>query len=71
VQDALDRLGVVRAHLEDGVSLSAAAARAGVSARTARRWLARYRRGGLQALARSSRSDRGQRRTPAELVELI
>jgi putative transposase len=71
LQDALDRLGVVRAHLEGGLSLSAAAARAGVSARTARRWLARYRSGGLPALARPPRSDRGQRRTPAELVELI
>jgi putative transposase len=62
---------VVRSDLQDGVALSAAAARAGVSARTARRWLARYRTGGLAALARPTRSDHGRRRTPAVLVELI
>ena len=71
LQDALGRFAVVRSHLQDGVALSAAAAHAGVSARTARRWLARYRSGGLAALARPSRSDRGRRRTPAVLVELV
>lgn len=71
LQDALGRFAVVRSHLQDGVALSAAAAQAGMSARTARRWLARYRSGGLAALARPSRSDRGRRRTPAVLVELI
>ena len=71
LEDALGRFAVVRAHLEDGLSLSTAAARAGVSARTARRWLARYRSGGLEALTRPARSDRGRRRTPAELVGLI
>jgi putative transposase len=67
----LRRFGVLRSYLQDGVALSAAAAQAGVSARTARRWLARYRSGGLAALARPARSDHGQRRTPAVLVELI
>jgi hypothetical protein len=71
LQDALGRFAVVRSHLQDGVALSAAAAQAGVSARTARRWLASYRSGGLAELARPSRSDRGRRRTPAVLVELI
>ncbi|MCA1679483.1 MAG: Mu transposase C-terminal domain-containing protein [Actinobacteria bacterium] len=71
LQDALGRFAVVRSHLQDGVALSVAAAQAGVSARTARRWLARYRSGGLAELARPSRSDRGRRRTPAVLVELI
>jgi len=71
LQDALRRFGVLRPYLQDGVALSVAAAGAGVSARTARRWLARYRTGGLAALARPARSDRGRRRTPAVLVELI
>jgi len=71
LENALRRFGVLRPYLQDGVALSAAAARAGVSARTARRWLARYRAGGLAALARPARSDRGRRRTPAGLVELI
>lgn len=39
--------------------------------RTARRWLAAYRAGGLAALARPPRLDRGRRRTRGELVELI
>jgi putative transposase len=51
---------VVRAHLQDGLALGAAAAQAGVSARTARRWLACYRKGGLAALARALSCDEGR-----------
>jgi putative transposase len=38
-----------------------------VPERTLRRWLAAYRAGGLEALARRPRSDRGTRRMPPEL----
>lgn len=70
-EQALRRFAVLAAHLHDGVALSAAAAQAGVAPRTARRWLARYRSGGLVALAPAARADLGQRRTVAALVELI
>ena len=40
-------------------------------AQAAQRWLARYRAGGLTALARRPRADRGTRRLPAELVRGI
>ncbi|MGH9223600.1 MAG: Mu transposase C-terminal domain-containing protein [Acidimicrobiales bacterium] len=62
---------VLRPHLEHGVPLTNAAEAAGVPLRTAQRWLARYRSGGLAALARQSRVDRGQRKLPAELQSLI
>lgn len=65
------RLAVLRPHLEEDVSLTRAAAEAGVPLRTARRWLSRYRRGGLTELARGARADRGQRRIPADLVRAI
>jgi putative transposase len=53
------------------VPLSRAALEAGVALRTAQRWLARHRAGGLVGLARPVRSDRGRRRTHPELVRLI
>ncbi|MGH9156878.1 MAG: helix-turn-helix domain-containing protein [Acidimicrobiales bacterium] len=62
---------VLRPHLEHGVSLTCAAEAAGVPLRTAQRWLARYRAGGLAALARQPRVDRGQRKLHAELESLI
>jgi hypothetical protein len=40
------RFEVLRPHLEDGVALAHAAAAAGIPARTARHWLARFRVGG-------------------------
>ncbi len=68
---ALWRWSVLRPHLEDGVALVYAARDAGVPERTAQRWLARYRDGGLVGLAVSPRSDRGRRRMPDELVAVI
>jgi putative transposase len=62
---------VLRPHLEAGVPLARAARAAGVSQRTARRWLAAYRRDGLVGLARRPRADRGRRRLPSELLLLI
>ncbi len=55
---------VLRPHLEDGVALTGAAEAAGVPLRTAQRWLARYRAGGLAGLARPPRADRGRCRFP-------
>lgn len=69
--DAMDRFAVLRPHIQDGVPLTRAAAQAGVPLRSARRWLARYRSGGLPALGRKARSDQGERRLPRELVIFI
>ena len=70
-EEAQRRFDVLRPHLEDGVALSQAAAAAGIPARTARHWLARYRVDGLSGLARSPRRDRYTRRQPLELVALV
>lgn len=65
------RWEVLRPHVHGGVPLARAASNAGVPLRTAQRWLARYRAGGLSALARAGRSDQGVRRVPEELVALV
>jgi transposase InsO family protein len=65
------RLIVVRV-LEQGSTVAAAAEAAGVSERTAAKWLARYRSEGRAGLAdRSSAPQRVPRRTPAERVRVI
>lgn len=68
---ALERWAVLRPTIEDGAPLTRSAAAAGVAPSTARRWLARYEAGGLAALARRPRADRGVRRTRPELVVLV
>ena len=61
------RLLLCRRILEEGRALAEAAEAAGVSARTARKWLARYRAEGEAGLAdRSSRPRRIPRCTPPE-----
>jgi len=70
-EQAMARFRTLRAHLEQEVPLPRAAAAAGVGLRTAERWLARYRDAGLVGLARQGRHDRGHRKVPAEVVELI
>ncbi len=66
---ALARFQVLRSHIEDGVPLARAAREAGVPPRTAQRWLARYREGGLAGLLDRPRTSRGRpRRLPDELV---
>ena len=63
-------MAVLGPHVFDGVPLRRAAADAGVALRTAERWLAAYRAGGLEA--RPPRSDLGsRRRMPPELVGLV
>lgn len=68
---ALARWRVLRLHLEDGRPLARVAADDHVPERTLRRWLAAYRAGGLAALARRPRSDKGIRKMPPELKLLI
>lgn len=70
-EQALACWRVLRAHLEDGCPLVRVAAVHAVPERTLRRWLAAYRAGGLAALARRPRSDRGRRRMPPDHQLLI
>lgn len=65
------RMAVLRRYLHDEVSLDDAAADAGISIRTARRWLSRYRADGPAGLGRPLRPEAGKRSLPKELVELI
>jgi hypothetical protein len=68
---AMDCFAVLGPHLDDDVSLAAAARYAGVPIRTAERWLARYREAGLAGLVRPIRSDARLPRLPVDLVTLI
>lgn len=68
---AMARWETLRPAVEDGVPLTRAAADAGVTPRTAQRWLAAYRASGLVGLAPPVRSDRGSRRTHAGLVAFV
>ncbi|MCW2943165.1 MAG: Transposase [Actinomycetia bacterium] len=72
---AMARYAVLARHLHEGVPLARVAAEqqaeSGVTYRTLQRWLAAYRRGGLEALARAGRRDKGLRRFPDELVAFI
>ena len=70
-KQAMIRFAVLRPCLEEGVPLTRAASEAGIPVRTAERWLARYRQGGLVGLARAGRRDAGTHRSPAALVALI
>ena len=69
---ALDRFRLIQPHLEQDRSLSSVAQTAGISYRTAHRWVTQYRRFGLAALARKQREDRGERRAVSlKLKEII
>jgi putative transposase len=70
-QQAMARFAVLRPHLHEGIPVSAVACTAGVPLRSGQRWLARYRAAGLGGLARAPRSDTGQRKLPAALVQVI
>jgi putative transposase len=68
----LERFRVLRPHLENGTPLANVAREARVSLRTTQRWVARYRDGGLRALARDDRADRGKRRAISPtLIEFV
>jgi putative transposase len=60
-QRALERFRILRPHFEQNVPLAQVARAAGLPDRTARRWVALYRRLGLPGLARRSRADTGKR----------
>ncbi|GAB2823951.1 Mu transposase C-terminal domain-containing protein [Actinocorallia aurea] len=70
---AMARYEVLSPHLHDGIPLArlAETGEGGVSYRTLQRWLAAWRRDGLDGLARADRKDKGDRRFPAELVAFI
>jgi putative transposase len=70
-QEAMARFVVLRSHLNEGIPLSEVARTAGVPLRSVQRWLARYRAAGLVGLARAQRAATGQRKLPAELVQVI
>lgn len=62
-QKALERFRVLEPHLKAGIPLILVARNAGISYRTAQRWVALYQRFGLAGLARKGRTDRGTRRS--------
>ncbi len=68
---ALERFGVLRPCLEDGVSVTELARQRRLPLRTVERWLRRYRQHGLAGLARQPRRTRGQRQVPNDLQQLI
>jgi putative transposase len=71
-QEAMARFQVIQPFVERGVPLPEVARHHGVALRTARRWVQRYRAGGLVALSRTSRASRGiPRRVPPEMAQRI
>jgi len=68
---ALDRFGVLRAHVEDKVPLAEIARQHKLPLRTLERWLRGYREHGLAGLVRKPRRNRGQHQLPPELQHLI
>jgi putative transposase len=65
------RFRILRPHLEEDVPLAHLARAQDLSLRTLQRWVRCYRRDGLAGLERRSRSDRGERTFPPDLVRLI
>ena len=69
---AVSRGRLARMVIEDGMRLGSAAARFSVSAKTAAKWVGRYRQFGAAGLAdRSSRPHRSPRQTASLLVEKV
>ena len=60
---------MLQPHLELRRPLRLVAAEAGVTFRTAQRWVAQYRQFGLAALARKTRIDSGERRTASQALK--
>ncbi|REK75533.1 helix-turn-helix domain-containing protein, partial [Rhodococcus erythropolis] len=69
-EEAMRRYAVLEPHLTDGVPLARAARTAQIPERTARRWLTRYRTGGLVGLAHTTRTPPGHHLDP-DLILLI
>jgi len=71
-QQAMARFQIIQPFLEHGVPLPEVARHHGVALRTARRWVQRYRTGGLVALSRTSRAGRSvPRRVPPDMTQRI
>jgi putative transposase len=70
-QAALERYEILRPCLEQGVPVCDAAKLAGLGVRTLERFMADYRRRGLQGLVRKRRSDRGRRRKVTDSLERL
>jgi len=68
---ALKRFRLLQPFLEGQATLSAVARDRKIPLRTAQRWVTQYRQYGLVGLARRRRRDRGQRRMPPLLQQLI
>lgn len=69
-EEAMRRYEVLEPHLTGGVPLARAARGAQIPERTARRWLTRYRAGGLVGLAHTTRTPPGHHLDP-DLILLI
>src|SRR4051812_7861341 len=65
------RFQLLRPFLEEGVPLRRVARERGLALRTARRWVAHYRRDGLAGLARKPRSDKDKRHLSVGLRQAI
>lgn len=61
---------VLRPYLDGDAPLTKIAEEAGISLRTARRWVAQIRKGGPAALNRKQRADNGVRRLSQDLINL-
>jgi putative transposase len=70
-EQALARFHILEPFLIGHIPLSEIGRIHGIPLRTLQRWAANYRRGGLAALARKPRTDRGQRRVAPEIQRLI
>ena len=71
-QQAMARFQIIQPFVERGVPLPEVARHHGVARRTARRWVQRYRTGGLVALSRTRRTSRGiPRRVPPDMAQRI
>lgn len=69
---ATERYRVIRPFLEEGIPLAQIAMHRQETARTLRRWVHNYRRGGLAGLARKERTDAGKhRRLSDEARQLV
>lgn len=70
---AISRERLIRRHLEDGEALKDLASQAGISLRTAYKWLARFRSGGTPSLADRRSVRHSQRRTldPRQLQQAM
>jgi putative transposase len=70
-EQALQRFQLLRPHLEEGLSLRTVAEDAGLTFRTAQRWVGQYRKHGLVGLARRGRQDRGGRRVISQRIREV